>query len=318
MFINCWSLSKVVLPETGSNALLSLTSMFQSAYNIRDIQNTSVLGSVTGSANVAFGSFLVNNGGNYLTGSLSFGAGIGQIAVNGTNSTQMLGVSGIRLTNTGSLFGGGSPQVNVSYTQLNTGSLQTLFNDIAATPASGSVRTINITGALGTTGSTTNSMTFTSGSNIVNTTSGNVILPGFELTTASTGTPPMNWMNVTFDIANDLVIPSSGSGGNNIPNGKVIYFTVLNNGSLSIYKPYYVINSNATNFQLSLTSGGSAIDITGASGGTNTLGWTANVVSYSGFSMVMDSVARVSTSVSATVSPLQRINILARGWTVTG
>lgn len=40
-------------------------------------------------------------------------------------------------------------------------------------------------------------------------------------------------------------------------------------GGLTRVKPYYIINSTATTFQLSLTSGGSAVDIT--SGGTGTI-----------------------------------------------
>jgi hypothetical protein len=78
-----------------------------------------------------------------------------------------------------------------------------------------------------------------------------------------------------------------------------------------------VVNSTNAGFQISLTPGGTPLDISGSTVPT-TFAFTANVVSYSGFSIVMDTVARVSTSVSSTVSPLKRIDLLARGWTVTG
>lgn len=309
----CWALQKLTLPSnqnniTNVNALIAGLSPNTSV--LQEINNLDKLGSLT--AETDFGNFNVNN--LYYTGSLNINAKLSRFAWNGGGASSKNAITNIRFNNTGSLFSAASPQVNVSYTNMETGSLQTLFTDISNTAHSGSVKTINITGANGTTGNTGGGMTFVSGSNIVNTTSGNVILPGYELTLANTATNPMNWTTVTFDTSLDLIIPS---GGNNIPDGKIVYFTVIVSSNLVIYKPYYVINSNATNFQVSLTSGGTAIDIT--SGTSGTLGWTANVVSYSGFSMVMDSVAKVSaTNLTAQVSPLKRIDLLSRGWTVTG
>lgn len=316
MFANCFSLSKLVLPSTPSPLQTNAATMFNSCYNLRDLQNTSALGSPLSGSIVPM-TILVNGGGAYITGSLSFNANLGSLQTNGASATQQLGITGIRLTNTGSTFLGGSPQILVSYCSMDTGSLQTLFTDVSNTAASGSVRTINITGNPGTTGNTTNSFTYTSGSNIVNTTSGNVILPGYELITANTLTPPMNWINVTPTISTDILVPTTAGIGNNVPNGKVGYFTSTPGSWAVIYKPYYVVNSTNAGFQISLTPGGTPLDISGSTVPT-TFAFTANVVSYSGFSIVMDTVARVSTSVSSTVSPLKRIDLLARGWTVTG
>jgi hypothetical protein len=313
MFQNCLSLSKLVLPSTPSNVLTTVSSMFNAAYNIRDLQNTEALGSPVSGSNL---SILINGAGAYITGSLSFNANIGVINIFGPNATQKVGITGLRLTNTGSLFGGSSPQVNVQQTNMDTGSLQTLFTDISNTAHSGSVKTINITGANGTTGNTTNTFTYTSGSNIVNTTSGNVILPGYELTTTNIATPPMNWLAVTPIQATDKLVPTD-TGPNNIPNGKVGYFTSTPGSWAIPYKPYYVVNSDGTGFQISLTPGGAPLDISGSTA-LSTFAYTANVVSYTGFSIVMDTVARSSTSVSSTVSPLKRIDLLARGWTITG
>jgi len=142
MFQNCFGLTKAVLPSTGSNSLVTCTSMFATALNIRNIDNLNVLGSTTSATTMTL---LTAGAGAYITGSLSFNANLSTISIVGSSATQMLSVSGVRLTNTGSLWGGGSPQVNVQYTMLGTGSLVDLFNDL--TTVSG--KTINITGASG-------------------------------------------------------------------------------------------------------------------------------------------------------------------------
>jgi len=315
----CRSLVKLTFPSNQSNitnAQAMLQGLSPNTSVLQQINNLDKVGSLT--ADTDMSSFVSNN--LYYTGSVNINAKLSRFFWQGGSTTNKNATTDIRIFNTGSLFNGGSPQVIVTNTNLETGSLQTLFSDIANTAASGSVRTIQITGASGTSGNTTNSFTYTSGSNIVNTTSGNVILPGYELSTANTGNSPMNWTNVFFDNTNSLVIPGTSptAAGNNIPNGKVVYFTALNSSNLVIYKPYYVINSNARDFQVSLTPGGSPITLSGSTGGTNTLGWAASVVSYSGTAITMDAVSRVSTSVSSTVSPLRRIDLLARGWTITG
>jgi hypothetical protein len=143
MFINCYGLTKVVLPSTGSNNLVTCSTMFQTCYNLRDVQNTSTLGSTTTATTLA--AFLTQGGGAYITGSLSFGANLSAITVNGSATTQMASISGVRLTNTGSAFGGTSPQVNVQYCMMETGSLVNLFNDLTTVTG----KTINITGCNG-------------------------------------------------------------------------------------------------------------------------------------------------------------------------
>lgn len=143
MFTNCFGLRKAVLPATGSNSLTNCSTMFNSVYNLREIQNTNVLGSTTTATDLT--SFLVNGGGAYITGSLSFEARLSKISVQGAAATQMLSVSGVRLLNTGSLYAGTSPQINIQYTMLGTGSLVDTFNDLPTLTG----KTINITGASG-------------------------------------------------------------------------------------------------------------------------------------------------------------------------
>ena len=315
MFAACRNLQEIIFPSNMANfssATTMLTGVAPSTALLQRVSNLDKLGSLT--TQITFSTFC--NSIFYTGGTIS--SLISSIAWAGGSATTKVGLNTLRLSNTGSLFAGTSPQVNVSYTQMETGSLQNLFTDIAATSVSGSVgtKTIAITGAAGTSGNTTNSMTYTSGSNIVNTTSGNTILPGYELSTAYSTVAPMNWLtNVVVSASTDTFTPATF---NPLINGKVIYFTAQAVNNITLYKPYYVINATSTTFQISLTPGGSVFDITGNSGPGHTIGFAANVVSYSGTSITMDTVATASTSVSSTVSPLKRIDLLARGWTVTG
>jgi hypothetical protein len=148
MFAGNWSLMNVSLPATGSNVMATSQNMFITDYSLRNVTNTSALGSPT-TGSVLSGVFSSGAGG-YLTGSLSFNAMLNSIGVNGGSATTFVNVTGVRLTNTGSMFAGTSPQVNVSYTNMGTGSLVDLFNDLTVVTG----KTINITGASGAAGLT--------------------------------------------------------------------------------------------------------------------------------------------------------------------
>ena len=143
MFASCYGLIKAILPTTGSNTLVTNTSMFQSCTNIRYIENTSVLGSPISATTMS--NIIVSGAGGWVTGSLSFGARLSQIVVAGAGVNSMTQISGIRLTNTGSLYAGTSPQINISYCSLETGSLVDVFNDLPTLAS----KTINITGCSG-------------------------------------------------------------------------------------------------------------------------------------------------------------------------
>lgn len=307
-------LQKITLPSNQSNITNAATFMLGLSPNtavFQEINNLDKVGSNTVESDLS--NFCTNN--LYYTGSVNIGAKLSRFFWLGGGATSKNATTNMRFLNTGSLFSGTSPQVNISFTNMETGSLQTLFTDISNTAHSGSIKTINITGCNGTTGNTSNGFTFTSGSNICLTTFGNVILPGFELTTLSGTTAPVNWMLVNPNQATDRLVPVTG--GNNIPNGKVVYFPSSPGSWASIYKPYYVVNSDGSGFQISLTPGGAAIDIVGSVVQTQ-IAYCATVVSYSGNQITLDTTARLSGFISSTVSPLKRIDLLSRGWTITG
>jgi hypothetical protein len=143
MFYNCFGLRRVILPATGSNSLTDCSYLFYGNYGLIDLQNTSVLGSTTTATSMD--NLLSEGGGAYITGSLSFNARLSAISVKGSAATQFVSVTGIRLLNTGSAYAGSSPQVNIQYSRLGTGSLVDVFNDLPTVVG----KTINITGASG-------------------------------------------------------------------------------------------------------------------------------------------------------------------------
>jgi len=71
--------------------------------------------------------------------------------------------------------------------------------------------------------------------------------------------------------ANDVTDILTSVGPNNLINGDAIAFNSTNllPGNLNPSSGYYVINRSGTTFQVSATSGGSAIDITDTGSGTH-------------------------------------------------
>jgi hypothetical protein len=84
---------------------------------------------------------------------LTFSCKFSRFVCNGSNTTSdQSRLTSLRMTNTGSgQWGGGSPQIDISYTRMDTAALNTFFADIAA-QGSVSSKTINITSATGAAG----------------------------------------------------------------------------------------------------------------------------------------------------------------------
>jgi len=148
-FINNYALETVVFPGAAQLSLMtSINGMFTNSSNLRTITNFDKIGSLTATP-------LLNAGG--ITGSrltsISFSAPLSLLQLEGSVSIKT-DVQSVRLLNTSAgQWTGGSPQVNVRYTNMSTANLVQLFNDIAA---QGNVvsKTINITGATGAAGLT--------------------------------------------------------------------------------------------------------------------------------------------------------------------
>lgn len=152
-FANCRSMQNVVLPttQTTTGPTSIITSTFTDCWNLKSITNTDKLGSTATNGTLLNGTgFTVpNNFSN--TSSLSFSCRLSKLELQGTANLPSK-ISGLRLTNTGTAqWTGTSPQINVSYTNMSTAALNTLFADMAA---QGNVtsKTINITSATGAAG----------------------------------------------------------------------------------------------------------------------------------------------------------------------
>jgi hypothetical protein len=80
-----------------------------------------------------------------MTGTTDFYCKFSILQMNGNVTTQAK-LTALRLRNGGAgQYGGASPQINISYTNLNQAALVQVFNDLPTVTA----KTINITGALG-------------------------------------------------------------------------------------------------------------------------------------------------------------------------
>jgi hypothetical protein len=150
----CPSLETVTLATTQILSIAGTLSMFNNCPNIKTITNLDKLGT----SSTVSGGF--SNGTTFLTYSSSFTGVVSfvnrwsKLEINGLSSTYMSSCTGLRLSNTGaSQWGGTSPQINISYTNMSTAALNLLFGDLAA-QGTATGKTINITGASGAAGLT--------------------------------------------------------------------------------------------------------------------------------------------------------------------
>ena len=145
-FSSCFSLKTCVLPGAAQLSLVTdIQSIFNGCSNLVTLTNFEKIGSLTATPLINAGTIQRNR---FTSGSaISFSGPLSGLALNGQQSTIKTDVQAVRLLNTGSgQWTGTAPQINLSYTNMSSGSLVTLFNDLV----SGSnvvSKTINLTGA---------------------------------------------------------------------------------------------------------------------------------------------------------------------------
>lgn len=144
----CTNLTTLTLPTTQMSALTTAASFINNVGSLSTISNTSKLGSLTATPLVSFATNTLANG---IT-ALSFSCPMSVLTINGASATNFNKLASLRLlnTNTGQ-WTGTSPQINISYCDMSTAALNTLFADIAAQGTVTS-KTINITGCTGAAG----------------------------------------------------------------------------------------------------------------------------------------------------------------------
>jgi len=141
------SLQTVTLPTTQTTAITSLSGLFNYLPGLTGAFNVDKLG------NNSTGATVYINGANIMGAniparrllSLDFTCKFSVFAFNGT-VTRPMALNSLRLRNSGTgQYAGTSPQINVSYTSLDTAALNQLFTDLPTITA----KTINITGCPG-------------------------------------------------------------------------------------------------------------------------------------------------------------------------
>ena len=124
MFSYCCALSSITLP-TSWGSVSNTRNMFASCYSLKYINNIDYLGSISVACD--FTDFAKDC--EFLQTTTTIASLISKIGIYGASGYK-LKVTSIRLTNASSTFGGSSPQVNVSYTDLDATALNTLFGDL--------------------------------------------------------------------------------------------------------------------------------------------------------------------------------------------
>ena len=124
MFSYCCALSSITLP-TSWGSVSNTSYMFSYCHSLKYINNIDYLGSISVACD--FTDFAKNC--EFLQTTTTIASLISKIGIYGASGYK-LKVTSIRLTNASSTFGGSSPQVNVSYTDLDATALNTLFGDL--------------------------------------------------------------------------------------------------------------------------------------------------------------------------------------------
>jgi hypothetical protein len=152
----CTSLETLTLPLTQTAAVTTIAQMFTGCANLTAINNLNKVGSLTNTPIVtATMTSGVGCWANRLQ-SLSFSCPMGIITIQGSSATtNFMKLNSLRFLNTSTgQWTGSSPQINISYSDMSTAALNTLFSDLAA-QGTVTAKTINITGCTGAAGLTT-------------------------------------------------------------------------------------------------------------------------------------------------------------------
>ena len=332
MFLGCTFL-RTVTNMTGLGAVTNSSSMFsgctylQSVSSVASMVNVAGTTNVTGASNMFTGCLLLSNvdGLSSLGSSAANTYGVTMFSTNELMTTidlsgaklSAIGMTGANnklnaitsfLYNSASLFGyATSPQINLNYCSFSAVTLNTIFTNLPVLVG----KTISITGCLGQTIVNHSGCTTTSGSaTVVCTNTGAGITAGREISGVGVSTA----VAVTTQGAGDTVTRVAHGQ----INGDIVYFaTLVTTTGIAISTTYYVVNKTADTFQLSLTNGGSVIDLVGDGSGTITRAVT--IVSF-----VVNTSITLSLPASANGSALTLVSTttkpslgVGRGWTVT-
>ena len=145
-FSSCYNLKTCVLPGAAQlSAVNNLDQMFYLNSNLTTVTNFEKIGAKAATPLITAADLRFSR---FESGSaISFSGPLNQALLGGQSATLRSGARDVRFLNTSSgQWGGSAPQINLSYTNMSSGSLVTLFNDLV----SGSVvtaKTMSLVGA---------------------------------------------------------------------------------------------------------------------------------------------------------------------------
>ena len=144
------SLKTITLPTTQTASLTTFANAFQYCGALTTINNLDKLGSLTATPLVTGDANTFMN----LETALQFNCPLSKLTLNGVSATNFNLLNSLRLVNANpGQWTGTSPQINISFCDLSTAALNTLFADIALQGTVTS-KTINITSCTGAAGLT--------------------------------------------------------------------------------------------------------------------------------------------------------------------
>ena len=153
LFQNCFNLKTVTLPTTQTNSWAVCTNMFNNCTNLTTVNNSDKLGNNAAAATQIVDASAIQTFAGRLA-SLDFSCKFSRLVLSGT-ATNRNNLTSLRLRNTGAASGsgsaqwsGGSPQLTIAYTNMDTAAIDQMFTDMAAA-GTYTGKTCDITGTPG-------------------------------------------------------------------------------------------------------------------------------------------------------------------------
>jgi len=193
--------------------------------------------------------------------------------------------------------------------KLSRTSLQEIYTNL---PTTASAQVITVTGNYGVDTATTKSVTTTAQSTVVPMANTTGMVVGQFVTGTRTGIT--SGISVTSDVtANTLTLTAHG-----LTDGKQISFATLGTTTgITAWTIYFVVGATANTFQVALTAGGAAIDLTGTNG-TLTARYPSFITSIiTNVSVTLDTPTATTGTTTLTFRTLNSSEALLKNWTVT-
>ena len=295
MFSGCSSLKTI--PAFNTPALITATSMFQGCTSLERIP-------VFNTASVTAASSMFNACSSLsaipaltVTG-VSSSANFSNFAAN-CNSLIRVEAKNFRFT------------FSLANGKLSKTSLEEVFSNL---PTVATSQTITITSNYGIGTLTTKTASTTLRSTTINMADTSGLSTGMIIH-SGTGTGITTGISATTDIAADTFTYTS----HGLSNGTVVSFSAIGTTTgISTWTTYFVVNSTTNTFQVSLTLGGAAIDLTG-SNSTVTARYANYIVSINPNVSITLSTPCASTATNSSLAfrTLNTANALLRNWAIT-